>query len=251
MRTANPEARAVLAREYAATDQHKRRVMAAIQRIQTALADSTQPYVAFSSGKDSMVVLALVERITGGVVAHWTDDELEYPETVAMMEAMTGDLAFVTTLGRSEHAGWFTPWSDPPYWRDPLPGAIHKTMPADDYMASLGYDLTFTGVRAEESRKRRDWLRYADMTWGASYPVRSGTGRRCTPIHDWTVDDVWAYIATHNLPVNPVYHRLSEIGVPPHRQRMGPLPLARRADLEAGWPDLLARLESRYGNRWE
>lgn len=251
-RTSSPEAHRVLALEYARTDQHKQRVAQSVAIIQRALRDATSPYIAFSGGKDSVVLLALVERITGGVTAHWTDDELEYPETIAMMEALSDQLLFVTTLGTHEHAGWFTPWTDAPYWRDPLPGAVRKTMPADDYMATLGHDLTFTGIRAEESRKRRDWLTFARGQFDVPglYPVNSGTGMRCTPLIDWTVDDVWGYTYAHDLPVNAVYARLSEIGVEPRRQRMGPLPLARRADLEAGWPEMLTALEARYGRRW-
>jgi phosphoadenosine phosphosulfate reductase len=208
--------------------------------------------VAFTSGKDSMVVAWMVEQITRGVTLAWSDDELEYPETVAIMEQMAPELMFVVTSGYSWHNHWFHPWVDTPFWRAPLPQMVWITEDQDDYMARQGYDLTFTGLRAEESRKRRDWLTYSRSAFETPglYPVRSGTGLRCAPLHDWTVDDVWAYTYAHNLPVNPVYDRLSEIGVEPRRQRVGPLPLARRADLVAGWPDMLDALESRYGKRW-
>lgn len=252
MRTASPETRRILSLEYASTDRHKRKVAQTIGRIREALATSRMPYVAFSGGKDSLVLAWLVEQITGGVTLAWSDDEMEYPETVKMMTTLNdvGSLAFVVTGGVSRHANWFDPWTDHPFWRDPLPGTVWIEGDQDDWMASQGHDLTFVGTRAEESRKRRDWLVYANVTWGATYPTRSGTGTRCCPLWDWSSDDVWAYIASHQIPVNPVYDTLERIGVPMHKQRLGPLPLVPRAILEDGWPDLLVRLESRYGQRW-
>lgn len=252
MRSVSPEARRALSLEYATTNQHKHKVAQTVARIREALTASRMPYVAFSGGKDSLVLAWLVERITGGVTLAWSDDELEYPETVEMMTTLhdTGSLAFAVTSGVSRHANWFAPWTDRPFWRDPLPGTIWIDGDQDDWMASQGYDLTFVGTRAEESRKRRDWLVYANATWGATYPTRSGTGTRCCPMWDWSSDDVWAYTVTHDVPVNPVYHRLAEIGVLPHKQRLGPLPLVPRAVLADRWPDLLTRLETRYGPRW-
>lgn len=249
-RLVTTEGRRVLALEYARTDTHRQRVAGSVAMIQRARSHCRWPYVAFSGGKDSMVLLSLVEQLSGGVVAAWSDDELEFPETVAMMEKMHGQMLFVVTLGYGRHGGWFTPWMDQPFWRDPFPDATRIDTDQDDWMASLGHDLTFLGTRAEESRKRRDWLTYAAWRWEGIYPVQSGTGTRCCPIWDWTVDDIWAYTLTHRLPVNPVYAKLDAIGVPVQRQRLGPLPLARRDDLEAGWPELLKRLERRYGTRW-
>lgn len=247
---ASPEVRRELSLIYAQTPQHRSRVVGAVAMIERALAISKAPYVAFTSGKDSMVVASLVERIARGVILAWSDDELEFPETVEMMGHLVDSLEFVVTSGWTYHADWFAPWTDPPFWREPFPEMRWIEIPQDDWMARDGHDLTFLGTRAEESRKRRDWLFNAFVRWGGVYPVASGTGKRCCPIWDWTADDVWAYIATHNLPVNPVYNTLEAIGVDRKHQRLGPLPLARRSDLEAGWPDLLARLEERYGKRW-
>lgn len=246
------ETRRILSLEYAQTDQHRRKVASAVAIIQRALAGANMPYVAFTSGKDSMVVGWLVEQVTRGVTFAWSDDELEYPETVAIMEQMAGELMFVVTSGYAWHNHWFHPWVDRPFFRDPLEHMIWIEEDQDDYMRKQGYDLTFTGLRAEESRKRRDWLTYAATRFDTSglYPVSAGTGMRCTPIWDWTADDVWAYIHAHNLPINPVYDVLERIGVDRRQQRVGPLPLARREHLAEGWPDLLVRLEARYGRRW-
>lgn len=225
-----------------------------LARVTAALRHGDRPYVALSGGKDSLVVMALVERVRPGTTLLWSDDELECPETVAYMELMqrlAGD-QLVTARGWAQHAGWFHPWRDRPFWREPLPGTVAAGMEADDWMARRGHDLTFLGTRARESRKRRNWLVGVRAIHGEPgvYPVARGTGQRCCPIWDWTEDEVWALIAGWRLPYNAAYDRLAEIGVSRERQRIGPLPLTPRAILAEGWPDLLARLEARYGQRW-
>lgn len=224
------------------------RVDEATAIIRKALARATRPYVAFSGGKDSTVAAALVLAVRPDAVLHWTDDELEYPETVDLMRAYQDAYGeqFVVSLGRSEHAGWFTPWTDAPSWRDPLPGSQRKEIPADDWMAERGFDLTFLGTRAVESVRRADWFAAS----GPLYRVTGGTGLRCCPLWDWSTADVWAYLDSPDISVNAAYLRLTEVGVSRERQRIGPLPLTPRDILARGWPDLLERLEARYGPRW-
>lgn len=245
--------RRALALEHFHSDRFQRKLFRAMAIVETALTGAIKPYVAFTSGKDSMCVAALVERMSGAdITAAWSDDEVEYPETVAIMEtlALSGS-AFIVTRGGSIHAGWFRPWQDRPFWREPLSGMRRITQPQDDYMASKGYDLTFTGLRREESRKRRDWLLTVEAENGLPlYHVKTGTGLRCCPLAAWTADDVWALIHGWGLPINPVYDRLEEIGISRERQRVGPLPLTPRSILAEGWPEVLQSLEARYGPRW-
>ena len=64
------------------------------------------------------------------------------------------------------------------------------------------------------------------------------------PIWNWTADDVWAYIARHRLPVNPVYAKLRSLGAPEHFLRVshmldgGRLEQGRVTWLRRGWPAL-------------
>jgi len=46
------------------------------------------------------------------------------------------------------------------------------------------------------------------------------------------------------------YDRYREIGLPPERQRIASLPRSPRDTLARGWPELLDRLEARYGPHW-
>ena len=229
-------------------DAHVERATATIR---DALKGKQRPYVAVSGGKDSAVVMALVLAVRPDATLLWSDDELEYPETVALMERLKAERGeqLVTALGWAQHAGWFTPWTDHPFWRDPLPGTLTAGMDADDWMASRGHDVTFLGTRAGESKVRTRWLEAN----GPTYRVTRGTGLRCCPIWDWPTDYVYRYLEREGIALNPVYDRLAErgMGVELERRRVGPLPLVPRDVLVNGWPDLYGRLVARYGPRWD
>lgn len=208
---------------------------------------SQRPYIAFSGGKDSLVVAHLVHSIRPDVPLLWSDAELEADETVAymaMMQRMAGD-QLIIKYGQASHA-WFNPWVDRPYWRDPLPGTVRADGPTPEWMAAQGYDCVFTGVRAEENQRRQGWFLKA----GSVYYTKGGVGLTCTPLATWSADDVWAAIALWRLPYNALYDAMEAAHVPRHRQRVGPLPLTPRRMLEDIWPDLLERLEVRYQRRW-
>ncbi len=248
------QTRDILALEHFRSERFRGRLMMAMARIEATLMEYRTPYVAFSGGKDSLVVGALAERLTGGITMHWSDGELEYPETVEYIGQFVGDPHFVFSGGRDATHGnpdfWFSPWTDPPFWREPFPGMVVRNGHSDEWMAMRKYDVTLLGTRASESNQRRRWLLTGHVTYGPSYPVRTGTGRHCCPIWDWTEDDVWALIIGWGLPYNPAYDVLERICVVRERQRIGPMTMTPRAYLADGWPDTLERLEKRYGKRW-
>lgn len=223
----------------------QRRLARARSLIDRALATGQRAYVAYSGGKDSLVTLALVAERLPGVLAVWSDDELEYPEqpehVVGSAAALGAEL--LVTFGWTEHAGWFVPWRMGRWWRDPLPGTVWVGDTVHRWMRSRGYGGTFLGLREAENGRRRAYLR------GAGPWHRAGEGWLCCPLAGWSDDDVWAAIAGLELPYSPVYDRLAGSGAPRAHWRVGPLPLSPRWALER-WPGLLPRLEERYGPRW-
>lgn len=61
---------------------------------------------------------------------------------------------------------------------------------------------------------------------------------------------MWKLIRTTGADYNAAYDRYREIGLPPERQRIASLPRSPRDTLARGWPELLDRLEARYGPHW-
>jgi phosphoadenosine phosphosulfate reductase len=205
------------------------------------------PYVAFSGGKDSLVVLDLAARARPGVTAVWVDDELEHDEqpTYVPRAVETVGARLVVKTGTQLHAGWFRSWSEEPFWRDPLPGTLVTRESIRVLAPRWGFRVAVLGLRRDEAVHRRAYL----AARGRLHAAEDGVWR-CNPLAGWTVDDVWAYLAARGLPVNPVYAALTAAGVPRSQQRVGPLPLAPGWVLRRVWPLLHRRLVERYGERW-
>ncbi len=225
----------------------QRKIERSRELIAAGLKEMRQPYVAFSGGKDSLVCLALVLEQAPEITVLWSDDELEYDETVTYNQwlAREWDFRFVITAGWATHGGWFCPWREEPYWREQIPGTMYTGELIESWTPKQGYDGTFLGLRQDEAIRRRIYLR----SYGRLHQCADGTWR-CNPLGGWSVADVWAVIAGLGLPYNPVYDILASVGVPRNRQRVGPLPLTPGWHLKLGWHGLYERLTRRYGNRW-
>lgn len=232
---------------HARTSSFRRKVEQAQEIIRDALERMASPYIAFSAGKDSTVVLHLVRSIAPDTVAVWSDDEWNLPETIALVE-QTPNLHRIAA--RVQHAEWFTSWdTDEP---DLPVGTIWVDAPANDGLQTFakmqGYDGAFIGLRADENSRRRVHLRkFSTLYFAANHNVW-----QCNPIAWWSVQDVWAYIHSHQVPYNLAYDKLAKMGVPLERQRTGPLAQWRAlgygqiALLKRGWPDIYNRFVARY-----
>ena len=236
------------------------RVDESMSIISAALGRVSRPYVAFSGGKDSLVVAHLVSRIDDSIPMVYCDDELLYPEHVRYMldmKALYGARLRVVE-GGSVHGGWFVPWRMLPRWRQPDSALgmeyldwMHQErargrwkLGPGQLAGRLGYDSVCLGLRRGESLRRADILEAAtgiDMLNGVTY---------INPIIDWTTDDVWEYIHEIELPYCGVYDVMDRIGVGRHKARVGPLPLSEGQHLWRGWPWLYIALVQRYGRRW-
>lgn len=234
---------------HARTRSFRARAGRAADVLAEAFDGAAKPAVAFSGGKDSLVTLALAARARPDVTAIWSDDELEHPETPGAIRAAGAALAveLVIVAGFSRHAGWFDPWRDAPFWREPDPAMIAIGMRAEAWQAQAGYDAVATGLRAAERAGRRVNARMRGLVYPAP---ENAAHRRAQPLAWWHLADVWAAIAAWGLPYNPVYDVLARAGVPRDLQRVGPLPLSPGWVLRAGWPADYRRLVERYGARW-
>ena len=221
--------------------------------IAEALGQVSRPYIAFSGGKDSLVVAHLVSQKDNAIPMVYCDDELLYPEHVTYMNdakaRFGGRLRIVQ--GGGLHRGWFRPWkSDTDWWRNPHPSmealrwVSERNVSPGELATRLGYDGVFLGLRRAESRRRSGILA---ASTGIAHLNRVWY---INPIIDWSDNNVWEYIKEHGLNYCPVYDRLFEIGVSRHLSRLGPLPLSQGEHLWKGWPELYLALVRRYGLHW-
>lgn len=219
---------------YARMPEHRYRVARAARIVVDALEQMRTPYIGYSAGKDSQVVLDLVRHVAPDAVAIYGDDEWRLPETDAALD-VTPNLRRVVM--RVQHAEWFTAHED-----------ADVSDPAPTWAADLGYDGCFLGLRMDENARRRLMIR----TRGTTFYNERRQIWTCCPIAAWSVRDVWAYILSRGLPYNAAYDVLERIGVPLEQQRIGPLAVERvlgrgqLAILKRGWPDLFNRFAEKY-----
>jgi phosphoadenosine phosphosulfate reductase len=194
---------------YARLPVFKRRLLEAKDIICRGLEKCSSPYVSFSGGKDSEVVLHLVLQEKPDIKVIHINQGAEYPETRAFIEKVKSEwnIDLIETNGPDvldlmEEYGAFGVKAKSEY----KPGNIGWRafyQPLFKVLDELELDATFMGLRKEENLHRLyslakrgniTWCKY-DETW------------HINPIANWKVEDVWAYITTNNLPYNSIYDK--------------------------------------------
>lgn len=231
--------------------------------------DEHEGYVAFSGGKDSLVVLHLAVAASPRMPVVFFDSGLEFPETYTYLEelshrwhlnlsvfpAQPSALQILATCGAWDHRRPDRPTPD-----------LHRaliTEPAARAHTAHGPGELW-GVRAEESRGRAaayaNALRAAPCrcpstctsqqhraTHGGVIERRDGTVA-FGPVWDWKTPEIWSYISRHELPLNPVYAKLRRLGAPDHFLRISGMVDANRLEegritwLRRGWPEIFDEL---------
>jgi len=190
------------------TKAHAARVERARGIVGRALGQAANPYVACSFGKDSIVLLDLVQDVQPDIPVMYHDSGVELPESVQVrawleergrlphlvvsrpprpvLEALAADHR-EAVFGRDDHAA---------YDREAL------VAPIDATVREQGFDLVFLGLRKQESLRRRKLLGHR----GPLFYAESRGVWECCPLADWRAEDVFAYLAIREaLPVHPAY----------------------------------------------
>ncbi|MCT6735478.1 phosphoadenosine phosphosulfate reductase family protein [Rhodococcus qingshengii] len=208
-------------------------------------------YIAFSGGKDSLAVLHLALRADRDIPVVFFDSGLEYPETLDYMRTVAeqwnldlhriaADPPLLDALVDSGSWDHDSPAGPLPDLHDVLIGA-----PARKAHQLFGPGELW-GVRADESAGRR--VLYARAQTVDGVISRADGTVAYGPIWNWSTADVWSYIRRHDLPVNPIYGKLADLGVPEFQRRVSHILDASHLDrgrltwLQRGWPTLFEQL---------
>ena len=211
-------------------------------------------WVAWSSGKDSTVVLDLARQLIPQIPVVFYDCGLDFPETYRYID----DLA----------ERWSLNLHTIPTRPDLLTavvaaGDLHRDRPT----RSLGVDMrqamitapaaraheqfgpaNLWGVRSAESSGRR-YLHRRALSAGQPGTIDRVDGTHSySPIWNWSTPRVWEYLHAHHVPVNPLYTKLAALGVDESHSRVdamidpGCLDNGHIAVLARGWPDIFDAL---------
>ena len=190
----------------------KRRVK---EQYDATIKQSDVAYIAFSGGKDSVVLLDICHQVLPiSVPVIYSDTDMELPDSVDYVwpevQKRYPEREFIKVKARSsalENWQVFGPPSRTVRWCC----SVHKSTPAIMYLKKrLDSDrvraTAFLGVRSEESLSRAN---YDDI----SYAVKNATQTNCMPILEWGAHELWLYIFANELTINPVYrHGLTRVG---------------------------------------
>jgi sulfate adenylyltransferase subunit 2 len=192
-----------------------------IHILREVVAESSNPALLFSGGKDSIVMLRLAEKAFRPDAFPFPllhiDTGHNFPEVIEFRDrraAELGERLVVRSVGDSIRAGRVR-LRDPNESRNP-----HQTVTLLDAIQELGFDALFGGARRDEEKARakervishRDAFGQWDPRqqraelWSL-YNTRVARGEhvRAFPLSNWTELDIWQYIARERLEVPSIY----------------------------------------------
>lgn len=178
--------------------------------ISRVLSSLERPYVAFSGGKDSTVLLHLVLEQRPQIPVLYVDQGMEYPDTYEYVKKIWHDWDLNLTWEHPDRDLWamydLGGFLDPDRPTDPVAAAEFSDSvfygPIKKYSDRMNSDGFFMGLRADESHNRKLNFRRR----GFIYKKADGLVA-VQPIADWSTKDVWAYITSNELPYNPIYDK--------------------------------------------
>ena len=194
----------------------------AIHIMREVVAETGNPVLLFSGGKDSIVMLRLAEKAFRPdrfpfPLLH-IDTEHNFPEVIAFRDrraAELGEKLIVRSVQDSINSGRVV------LRREDESRNVHQTVTLLDAIKEFEFDALFGGARRDEEKARakerilshRDEFGQWDPKnqrpelWDL-YNARLHKGEhfRAFPISNWTELDVWQYIAREKLAVPSIYY---------------------------------------------
>lgn len=199
------------------------------KEIANTLEQFEKPSISFSGGKDSLVLLHLIQQEMGltNIDVVFFDSGAELPDTLDFIEKIEKEFGLnflivdaspdLMTIAK-ENGAWGYSGSEWVGYEKYKAEDIKKIliqMPALTAIKHLNTDVQIVGLRAEESEARKNLLKKGQLQFHKHTNCYS-----MYPLARWTGSDICAYIADRNLPYHPLYDKLFLYKGDPRRQRV-------------------------------
>jgi phosphoadenosine phosphosulfate reductase len=148
-------------------------------------------------GASGMVLLDMVMRLQQPIQVLFLDTELLFPETYALAEAAAAHYGIAIERRRPALTLVDQEQQEGPalYARDPdRCCTIRKVTPLAE--ALRPYSAWISGIRRDQSSTRAETTLFQ---WSARHRLL-----KINPLAHWSEREVWRYIASHNVPYNPL-----------------------------------------------
>ena len=193
----------------------------AIHIMRETVAETRNPALLFSGGKDSIVMLRLAEKAFRPdkfpfPLVH-IDTEHNFPEVIAFRDkrvAELGEKLIVRSVGDSIRSGRAV------LRRPDESRNVHQTVTLLDTVKEFEFDALFGGARRDEEKARaKERIISHRDEWGQWDPknqrpelwslynlrIHPGEHVRVFPLSNWTELDIWQYIGLEHLEVPSIY----------------------------------------------
>src|SRR3990167_2850798 len=194
-----------------------------IQIIREVVAESENPVMLYSVGKDSAVMLHLARKAFYPAVPPFplmhVDTRCKFKDMYAFRDKMVKDVGMqlivhINPDGVAQNINPFTHGSS-------VHTDIMKTEGLKQALDKYGFDVAFGGARRDEEKSRAKErvfsFRTAQHRWDPKnqrpelwklYNTRKQKGEsiRVFPISNWTELDIWQYIHLESIPIVPLYY---------------------------------------------
>lgn len=170
---------------------------------------NSKPLIYFSSGKESMVIYSLYDRLNINANVLTVAGGVEFPEDLnfmlkckKMIESndkfdyyfyQADGKKIIDTLNEKKLLSAKDPWCRVDFKKELKEKATKDIYKGEDFLAC-------EGSRWYENDFRR---RHPKIQYLKDYKYQLWTH----PIAEWTYFDVWVYLLTQNLPINPIYYK--------------------------------------------
>jgi len=193
----------------------------AIHIMRETVAETRNPALLFSGGKDSIVMLRIAEKAFRPdrfpfPLVH-IDTEHNFPEVIAFRDQKVAELnekLIVRSVGEGIRNGRIV------LRRVDESRNVHQTTTLLDTIKEFEFDALFGGARRDEEKARaKERIISHRDEWGQWDPknqrpelwslynlrIHPGEHVRVFPLSNWTELDIWQYIAHENLAVPSIY----------------------------------------------
>ena len=181
---------------HSASDEYEKR--SAEELLAWAVKQFPRLVLACSFGAEDVVLVDMLQKIAPHVPIFYLDTDLHFRETYETRDRLEQHygIRFIKvspafTLEQQKEA-----YGDELWRKDPDQCCkIRKVDPLAQVLKQ--YDAWITGIRREQSPTRANAKKVeVDVKFGLM---------KCNPLADWSWEDVWSYIRTHQLIYNPLH----------------------------------------------